>query len=84
MATLQQTNPCPGGHEIYNFGRPVLGHYYFTLSLYEPSPGLENKILMKYINLHFLPPKYLPLGWREMKFAISCLLTIQILYTNFG
>ena len=28
MATLQHKNPCPGGHEIYNLGRPFLGHHY--------------------------------------------------------
>ena len=26
-------NPSPGGHEIYNFDRPFLGHHYFILSL---------------------------------------------------
>ena len=26
-------NPCPGGHEIHNFGEPFLGHHYHTLSL---------------------------------------------------
>ena len=26
------------GHEIYNFGRPFLGHHYYTLILYEPCP----------------------------------------------
>ena len=24
-------NPCPGGHEIYNFARPLLGYHYYTL-----------------------------------------------------
>ena len=28
MATPLHKNPCPGGHEIYNFGRPFLGHHY--------------------------------------------------------
>ena len=23
---------CPGGHEIYNLGRPFLGHHYYILS----------------------------------------------------
>ena len=32
MATPQRKNPCRGGHEIYNFGRPFLGHYYYILS----------------------------------------------------
>ena len=33
MAPPQHKNPCPGGHEIYNFGRPFLGHFYYALSL---------------------------------------------------
>ena len=37
-------NPYPVGHEVYNFGKPVLGHHYFTLSLSEPCPGVEKKI----------------------------------------
>ena len=24
----QRKKPCPWGHEIYNFSRPFLGHYY--------------------------------------------------------
>ena len=24
-------NPCPGGHEIDNFGRPYLGHHLFII-----------------------------------------------------
>ena len=37
-------NPCPGGHEIYNLGRPFHGHYYYTLSLSETCPWAEKKI----------------------------------------
>ena len=29
MATPKHKNPCPRGHEIYNFGRPFLGHHYY-------------------------------------------------------
>ena len=31
MATPQQKNPCPRGHKIYTFGRPILGHHYLRL-----------------------------------------------------
>ena len=27
MATPEHKNSCPRGHEIYNFGRPFLGHH---------------------------------------------------------
>ena len=30
MATPLHKNPSPGGHEIYNFGRPFLVHNYYT------------------------------------------------------
>ena len=30
MTTPQRKNSCPGGHEIYNFGRSFFGHQYFT------------------------------------------------------
>ena len=33
MVSLQHKNPCPGGHEIYHFGRPLCGHHYYILSL---------------------------------------------------
>ena len=28
MAMPYHKNPCPRGHEIYNFGRPLLRHYF--------------------------------------------------------
>ena len=31
MATPNTRTPAPGGHEIYNFGRPFLGHHYNAL-----------------------------------------------------
>ena len=31
MAMLLHKNPCSGGHEFYNFGRPFIGHHYYTL-----------------------------------------------------
>ena len=42
--TLTQ-EPLSGDHEIYNFGRPFLGHHYFKLSLSDLCPGVEEKIL---------------------------------------
>ena len=41
MATPLHKNPCPGGHDIYNFGGPFLCHHYYTLNLYGPCTGLE-------------------------------------------
>ena len=44
MATPQQNNPCPRGHEINNFVRPFLRHYYCILGLYDICMGVEKKI----------------------------------------
>ena len=51
--------PCPGGHEINIFGRPFIGNYYYTLSLYEPCPGVDFFFKNTSI-LHFLPQNYIP------------------------
>ena len=73
MATPLHKNPCTGGHNIYNFGRPFFGHHFYTLSLYRPYPKVEKKIFFKYTNLHFLRIIYLPLGWRSwnLQFLVS-------------
>ena len=44
MAAPQHKNPCPGIHEIYNFGRPFLGHHYYILSLSDLYLEVEKKI----------------------------------------
>ena len=41
MATLQHQNPCPRGHDIYNFGIPYLGHYYYILGLSDLCLGVK-------------------------------------------
>ena len=55
MATPQHKNPCPEGHEMYNFG-----HHYYTLRLSEPCPLVEKK---KYICFTRFTQNYLPFGW---------------------
>ena len=44
----------PGGHEIYNFGRPFLGHYYYILtgSLFDLCLGVEKKIFKEIMYFH--------------------------------
>ena len=34
IAMPQHKNLCPGGHEIYNFGRLFLGHHYYFFKKY--------------------------------------------------
>ena len=43
LAMPLQKNPCPGGHEIYKFDRPLLGHHYYMLSLSDLCLGVEKK-----------------------------------------
>ena len=43
IGTPQHKTPCPGGHEIYNFGRLFLGHYYNILSLSDICMGIDKK-----------------------------------------
>ena len=40
-------NPCPRGHEIYNFGKPFLGHLHYTLSLYGPCPEERKNVMIE-------------------------------------
>ena len=47
MVTPYHKNPCPGGHESYNFGRPFLGHHYYILSLSDICMRVEKKFLQK-------------------------------------
>ena len=49
MATPEHNNPCPRGHEIYNFGGPFHGHHYYILSLSDLCLGVEKKILKRII-----------------------------------
>ena len=56
MATPEHKNPYPGGHEIYNFGRPFLGHHYYILGLSDLCLGVEKKIFKEI--MHFYSMTY--------------------------
>ena len=51
MATPRHENPCPGGHEIYNFGKLFFDNHYYNLSLYGLCPS-EKKILKEIMHFH--------------------------------
>ena len=55
MARSQHKNPCPVGHEIYNFDRPFFGHHYYRyiLSLSDLCMGIEQKIFKEVPVIHF-------------------------------
>ena len=48
--------PCPWGHEMYNFVEPFLGHHYYTLNLFEPCPRIE-KMFSKIPQFYTFCPK---------------------------
>ena len=75
----RKPSPCPGGHEIYNFGRPFFNHY-LILSLLDLCQGVEKKILKEIQHVQFYN-FYLKIlfGMGVMKFTISCLLILQML-----
>ena len=54
MATPYHKNPCTGGHEIYNFGRPFLDHHYYILSLFDLCLGVEKKIFKEIMHFHYM------------------------------
>ena len=54
MAMPQHKNPCLGGHEIYNFGRPFLGHHYYILSLFDVCLGEEKKIFKEIMHFYYI------------------------------
>ena len=64
MNTPQHKNPCQGGHEIYNFGRPFLGHHYQPIYLVCLIFVWEQRrrFFKKYINYSRFTPKLPPLG----------------------
>ena len=74
MATPLHLNPCPGGHKIYNFGRPFRGNHHYTLSLSEPCPWVEKKIFQEIQQFYTFYPKITsPLGggsW-NLQFLVS-------------
>ena len=53
-ATPKHKNPCPGGHEIYNFGRPFLCHHNYILSLSVLCLGVEKKIFKEIMHFHYM------------------------------
>ena len=54
IATFQHTKPCPGGHEIYNFGTLFLGHHNYKLRLPVLCLGVEWRILKEIMHVHYI------------------------------
>ena len=76
MATPQHKNPCPGRYEIYNFGRPFLGHHYFILTLSDICLGVEKKIFRELMYFHYItymvtPQSKNPCPWGHEMYNIG-------------
>ena len=84
IATPQHKNPCPGGHEIYNFVDPSLVMITIHLVCLNHAPEKRRRLLEKYINFTLFIPKLHPIGMGIMKFTIPCLLSLRMLHTKFG
>ena len=67
MATPLHKNPCPGGHEIYKFGRPPLVIITIHLVYMDYALDQSRKNFKKYINFTLFTPKLSPLGERGHK-----------------
>ena len=52
ITTLKHKNPCPGVHELYNFGRPFLIYHYYMLGLSDLCLGGEEKIFKAIMVFH--------------------------------
>ena len=63
MTTPHHRNPCPRGHEIYNFGRGFLAHHYYIFSLSARCTGVKKKIFKEIQQFYtFFPKITSPLG----------------------
>ena len=47
-------NPCPGGHENYNFGGPFLGHHFYILSLSDLCLVVEKMIFKEIMYFQYI------------------------------
>ena len=54
MTTPLHKNPCPGGDEIYNFGRPFLDRHYYIHSLPDLCLWIEKKIFKEMMHFHYM------------------------------
>ena len=63
MAMPKHKNPCPRGHKMYNFGKPLFGNYHplYTQFVWTmPMSGEEKSFTSIF---QFLPKNFLSLEW---------------------
>ena len=59
MDTPKHKNLCPGGHKIYDFGRPFLDHHNYILSLFDPCQWVEKKTFKEIMHFHYMTYNYM-------------------------
>ena len=57
MATPNHRNFCPRGHEIYNFGRGFIAHYYYIFTLSAGCSGVKKEIFKEMYQFYTFYPK---------------------------
>ena len=75
MTTPQHKNPCPGGHEIYNFDRISLGHHNYILSLSILCLEVEKKIYKEIMHFYYVTYMATTLQWNpcpEVNEILKC------------
>ena len=53
MARSLQKSLCSGGHGIYKFGRPFLGHHNCTLSCFYPCLKISCLLTLQMLHIEF-------------------------------
>ena len=80
---LKHKNPCPGGKQIYNFGRPFLGHHCYILTQSDLSLGLEEKVFKEIHQfLTFYPKITSPWGWGSWNLQFLIVLSYRSSYSG--
>ena len=60
MAMFLHNYSCLGGNEIYNFGRPFLGHGYYILVLSDLCMEVEKKIFKEILHFYYMTYMTIP------------------------
>ena len=57
MTTPLHKNPCPAGHEVYNCGRPFIGHQDYTLRCIGHAPEQRRRFFKEIYQFYNFYPK---------------------------
>ena len=70
IATPQQKNSSPWGHEIYNLGRPFTCHHFYIHNMSNPCPSVDKKRRNLTFTLYgHAPAQEPPFGGQDLQFC---------------